>query len=304
MKINHVRYFAFFGECVRIQRADSGRARSAERSPCSISDSQIMDFVSSLSIDSFSIASAAQDQGVVVRLLSSPKVRYSTWNEFSDLLMDVQENYCRCLVASVMMELEAHEIPLLEAARNFSFTLSHIKKQGPRIIMGLTKQEGAWWCAMVAHFVYSRVQRASVIYQHTIEQLKEVELQDEGSTCSAEDDLVFSRRISTLTQILQEEVRYTFSGAMPFSVYTLCSGFVSTLIVDNFTFYNNSELTAFTNSQFEDILLTLCMGLHTRLGASSPLLGIHDEIMLSLCKLICASSLQKHVSCHTFEKRL
>lgn len=263
-----------------------------------------MDFISSLTTDSFSIASPTRDQGVVVRMLSSPKVHYSTWREFSDLLMEVQENYCRCLVVSVMMELEAHEIPLLEAARNFSFTLSHIKKQGPRIIMGLTKQEGAWWCAMVAHFVYSRVQRASVIYQHTIEQLKEVELREEGSTCSAQDDLIFSRRISTLIQILQEEVRHTFSGAMPFSVYTLCSGFVSTLIVDNFTFYNNSELTAFTNSQFEDILLALCMGLHTRLGASSPLLGIHDEIMLSLCKLICASSLQKHVLCHTFEERL
>jgi len=247
-----------------------------------------MDFISSLSTDSFSITTATREQGVVVRMLSSPKVNYSTWNEFSDLLMDVQENYCR----------------LLEAARNFAFQLSHIKKEGPKIIMRLTKQEGAWWCAMVAHFVYCRVQRASVIYQHTIEQLNEVELREEGSTCSAQDHLLFSRRLSTLIQILQEEVRHTFSGAMPFSVYTLCSGFVSTLIVDNFTFYNNSELTAFTNSQFEEILLALCMGLHKRLGASSPLLGIHDEIMLNLCTLICASSLQKHVLCHTFEERL
>jgi len=253
-----------------------------------------MDFVSSLLTD------PAPDLGsspVAVRLLASPTVCYSTWNEFSDLLMDVQENYCRCLVASVMMELE-----VMEPAGVFSFTLSHIKKQGPRIVMGLTKQEGPWWCAMVAHFVYSRVLRASVIFQHTIEQLRAAEL--ERCTCSAQDGLTVSRHISTLTQVLKDEVRYTFSGAMPFSVHTLCSGFVSSLIVENFTFYDNAELTAFTNSQFEEIVLALCMGMHTRLGANSPLLGVHDEIMLCLYKLICISTLRKYVIGNTFEERL
>ena len=33
---------------------------------------------------------------------------------------------------------------------------------------------------------------------------QEVELREEGSICSAQDDLVFSRCISTLTRILQE----------------------------------------------------------------------------------------------------
>ena len=53
---------------------------------------------------------------------------------------------------------------------------------------------------------------------------------------------------------------------MPFSIYTLCSGFVSTLLVKNFTFYADDTLSAFTHWQIADILLTLCMGLHPRLG--------------------------------------
>jgi hypothetical protein len=64
---------------------------------------------------------------------------------------------------------------------------------------------------------------------------------------------------------MQQEVRHTFSGSMPFSIYTFCSGFVSTLLVKNFTFYDNAELTG--SVKFRALLLTLCMGAHPRLGA-------------------------------------
>jgi hypothetical protein len=55
------------------------------------------------------------------------------------------------------------------------FRLSHLREQGPRIIMELTKHEGAWWCAMVTHFVCSRILRAVSIYQHIREDLREEE---------------------------------------------------------------------------------------------------------------------------------
>lgn len=246
-----------------------------------------MDFISSLSADSCSIAGAAPEQGVVARVLPSPKVAYDTWQEFSALLMEAQANYCRCLVVSVTKELGARELPMREAARNFAFTLSHAQEQGPRVIMGLTKQEGPCWCAVVAHFVHARVLRASRIYQRTIEQLKDAEL---GAPAGgAQDELLFCRRLSAFLEVLHEEVQHTFSGVAPWSVHTLSSGFVSALIAENFTFYDDPERTAFTNSQIQDILLALCMGLHPSLGASSPLLPMHDELMLSLCNLVCAS---------------
>jgi hypothetical protein len=251
-----------------------------------------------------STGGAPSQPEVSVRLLSSPKVHYSTWSEFSDLLMQVQENYSRCLMASILMDLDTQDAALLAAARNFSFKLTHLQKQGPRIIMELTKQQGPWWCSMVAHFIYARVMRAAIIFQRTMDHLNETALGDESSNVSEHSDSVFSRQISNLAQILKEEVCHTFSGSMPFSIYTLCTGFVSALIVENFTFYNNAEFTAFTNSQFEHILLTLCMGLHARLGARSPLLQLHDEIIQSLCNLICESRLQRYMMCHTFDEML
>ena len=225
-----------------------------------------MDIISSIAIIPYSCGLTQQDQGVVVRKISSPEVNYSTWGEFADLLFSVQDNYCRCLVASLTMDVEAHKASLLPQATNpLQLKLSHLREQGPRIIMELTKHEGAWWCAMVAHFVCSRVFRAVSIYQHIREDLQEEEPDD-----SARDEALTSRRMLTLIDIMQDEVRYTFSGAMPFSVYTLFSGFVSSLLVQNFTFYDDATLSAVTHSQFENISFTLGMSLHQRLGKNSP----------------------------------
>jgi hypothetical protein len=259
-----------------------------------------MDIISSIAINPCAFGVTQQDQGVVVKRISSPKVDYSTWGEFADLLFSVQENYCLCLVVSLRMDVEAHAAsPLPRATNSLQIKLSHLQEQGPRIIMELTKREGAWWCAMVAHFVCSRVLRAASIYQHIREELRAEEPDD-----SARDEALASRRMLSLIEVMKEEVRHTFSGAMPFSIYTLCSGFVSTLLVDNFTFYDNGELTAFTHSQFEDILLTLCMGLHRRLGLKSPWLSMHDELLQSVCSRLRASQLKQHIVCHTYEERL
>ena len=54
---------------------------------------------------------------------------------------------------------------------------------------------------------------------------------------------------------------------MPISIYTLCSGFVSTLLVENFTFYDNHDPHRIhTDAQFRVLLPSLCMGSHPRLG--------------------------------------
>jgi hypothetical protein len=91
---------------------------------------------------------------------------------------------------------------------------------------------------------------------------------------------------------------------MQFSIYTLCSGFVSTLLVKNFTFYDDKQLTALTHEQFRDILLTLCMGLHPRLGKLSSLLPVTSDILRLVCARHCASQLEKHIVFHTQEQWL
>ena len=103
---------------------------------------------------------------------------------------------------------------------------------------------------------------------------------------------------------MQKKVRHTFSGAMPFSIYTLCSGFVSTLIVKNFTFYDNRDFTAFTHGQFCALLLALRMGLHPRLGQRCPLLPLQDDVLQCMCAQLAASQLVKHIVFHTQERWL
>lgn len=234
--------------------------------------------------------------GILVRRVAPPQVRYENWNEFSDLLFAVQDHYCACLVASARMDLEKEQVSLdLGNVRSFGFQLSHLREQGPSILMQLTKQEGAYWCSMVAHFVCSRVLRAAAIYHNALAHLT-------GEDGTHREPGVRSKL--HVLEVMQQEVRYTFSTAMPFSIYTLSSGFVSTLMIENFEFYDDADLTAFTVSEIECLLLTLCMGLHWRLGMSSPLLVMQDEIVQSICARLRTSRLRAHVAFNTHQELL
>jgi hypothetical protein len=234
--------------------------------------------------------------GILVRRVAPPQVRYENWTEFSDLLFAVQDHYCACLVASARMDLEKEQVSLdLGNVRSFGFQLSHLREQGPSILMQLTKQEGAYWCSMVAHFVCSRVLRAAAIYHNALAHLT-------GENGTHREPGVRSKL--HVLEVMQQEVRYTFSTAMPFSIYTLSSGFVSTLMIENFEFYDDADLTAFTVSEIECLLLTLCMGLHWRLGMSSPLLVMQDEIVQSICARLRTSRLRAHVAFNTHQELL
>jgi hypothetical protein len=172
--------------------------------------------------------------------------------------------------------------------------LPHLQARGPGINLRLTKNKGVFWCQMVAHLLPTRVARAAAIFN------------DVAATLAQGDDegLVGARTIEPLIDVMQKKVRHTFSGAMPFSIYTLCSGFVSTLIVKNFTFYDNRDFTAFTHGQFCSLVLALCMGLQPRLGQHCPLLALQDDVLRCICAQLAASQLTKHIVFHTQEQWL
>ncbi len=231
----------------------------------------------------------------LVNELVTPEVEYDTWKEFVDLVYLVQDEFCACLAAAVLLDAEhgfRRLSPVLGSVHWFPLNITLARERGPEIIMRLTKQHGLFWCQVVSHFVCSRALRAAAIYD------------DVRSALDLRDDAPDPHHTSTLTSIMQQEVRHTFSGAMPFSIYTLCSGFVSTLLVKNFTFYADDSLSAFTHRQFEEMLLTLCMGLHPRLGKRSPLLRLDADTLRVVCASLCASELEKHIVFHTQEQWL
>ena len=234
----------------------------------------------------------------IVNELVTPEVGYESWKEFAELVYVVQDEYCACLATAVEMALEEHRTSVILGRMCLLYgapiELPHLRAHGPRIIMHLTKENGLFWCQMVAYLVYTRAIRAAAMYNDIL-------------AFMADEDrppLDLGSNTDRLTQIMQQEVRHTFSGAMPFSIYTLCSGFVSTLLVKNFTFYDNSDLTAFTDPQFRSLLLSLCMALHPRLGKHSPLRMLQDDLLQHICSLLPASQLVKHIVFHTQEQWL
>ena len=56
-------------------------------------------------------------------------------------------------------------------------------------------------------------------------------------------------RTKLMINSIQQEIRHTFAGAIPFSIYTIASGFIGTLLFKNFTFFSDMHFTAFTNSE-------------------------------------------------------
>jgi hypothetical protein len=227
--------------------------------------------------------------------LVTPEVKYDSWKEFAELVYAVQDCYCACLLTAVHKALQRDNLSVvLGRVYGFPLELEHLRDNGPMIIQQLTKNQGVFWCQMVAHLVYTRVRRAAAIFNDVVAALNDG---DDERFCSGQT-------LQMLLDVMQQEVRHTFSGAMPFSIYTLCSGFVSTLLVKNFTFYDNHELTAFTDTQFRALLLALCMGAHPRLGARSPMLALHDDLLQSICARLSASQLTKHIVFHTQEQWL
>jgi hypothetical protein len=234
----------------------------------------------------------------IVNELVTPEAEYESWKEFAELVYEVQDEYCACVGTAVEMALQEHRTSVILGRVCLLYgapiELPHLRLNGPRIIMHLTKQNGLFWCQMVAHLVYTRAIRAAGMYNDILAFMADGD--------HARWDL--DSNIDRLIQVMQQEVRHTFSGSMPFSIYTLCSGFVSTLLVKNFTFYNNHDLTAFTDAQFRSLLLTLCMALHPRLGKQSPMHFLQDDLLQHICSLLPASQLLKHIVFHTQEQWL
>jgi hypothetical protein len=79
---------------------------------------------------------------------------------------------------------------------------------------------------------------------------------------------------------------------------------IPTLLVKNLTFFADMHFTTFTNSEYQDMFLTLCMGLHPRLGQKIIMLALTNDLLRVVCEQICASEQQKHTICQNQEKWL
>ena len=225
----------------------------------------------------------------IVNDMMTPEVHYKTRQEFVDLVYLVRDAFCDLVEKDVTEELQQkHLSPLIGCEFSRMPTLPTTKKQGPVIMQILTKNTSAFWCEMVSHFVCTRVLRAA----WTFDDIWNLQMAGEPM------------RTELMINSIQQEILHTFAGAIPFSIYTIASGFIGTLLFKNFTFFSDMHFTAFTNSEYQNMLLTLCMGMHQRLGKNSILLTLKTDILRAVCAQLCASEQQKHIICHTQEEWL
>jgi len=188
-----------------------------------------------------------------------------------------------------------HLSPLIGCEFSRMPTLESTKQQGPLIMQILTKNTSEFWCEMVSHFVRTRALDAAWTFNDTWNDIWNLEWEQ-----THREQL----RTKLMINSIQQEIRHTFAGAIPFSIYTNSSGFISTLLVKNLTFFADMHFTTFTNSEYQDMFLTLCMGLHPRLGQKIIMLALTNDLLRVVCEQICASEQQKHTICQNQEKWL
>jgi hypothetical protein len=241
------------------------------------------------------------DEESVVHLINelvTPEVPYATWNEFVNLVYQIQDEYCSCVVTAFDVAREEMRVSVVRGQVHFLNTADlptefpHLQIHGRRLIARLTKNNGVMWCEMVAHLIYSGVLREAAVYADVL------------SITTNEDNFDDQNFRHGMIKTMQREVCNVFAGALPLNIYSLCSGFTSSLLVKNFTLFDNPDLFAVTNQQFSELLLTLCMGLHARLGKLSPLNFLEEELLCAICARVPASILVKHIVFHSQEQWL
>lgn len=250
----------------------------------------------------------------IVNETITPNVHYKTWQEFVHIVYFVRDSFCVLVQQDVTEELKTKYLSRVTGRRLYKMpTLATTAIAGAKIIQNLTKNSSenssTLWCEMVSHFLCTRALYAAKIFD-TLYFL-----------AAGEDVETEAARTELIIHCMQNEIRHAFAGSLPLSIYTLSSGFISSLLVKNFTFFSPmpqfiedddgvlsnhyaGEYTVFTNTEYQNMLLTLCMGQHPRLGQNSTLLPLTADILRTLCENLAASELQKHTFFHTQEEWL
>lgn len=223
--------------------------------------------------------------------LLTPEVEYGTWQDFVDLVYQVQDAYCLCVATACRLERAGTRTSMVvgEVTHGTLSELPHLRVNGPLIIAGLTRGQGRLWCQLVSHLLYSCALQAAATYVDVLSEL-EVTVDDESMT-------------NGMVTAMIRDTRRVFSGAMPMSIYSLGSGFVGALLVKNFTLFGATDFPV-TDKQFRELLLAFCMGSHARLGSRSLLLALQDDLLRCICAELTTCSVLKTFVFHSHEQWL
>ena len=193
-------------------------------------------------------------------------------------------------------------------------SLKSLRDTGSEILQVMTKGNGVEWCTRINNFMWKYLLR--VVHMHC----NSITLH---STFTNTAEVSVGHR-PYLFELMREEVSYLFSGGLPMC---LCSdqGFIALILTRNFCILTRRDwsmqrlqrqmrmhpeqdlwspdcspsVVVLSHAQFRDMLLTLAMGTHARLGRESVL----ECLLPDLLRLICRNLLlQGHFCAQLFHQ--
>ena len=251
--------------------------------------------------------------------LQTPLVDYNSRAEFVRLAYQAQAEYVELIKQSVRDELLANDlltnrpthVGILQGLgtskmspifHSDSFVL--LQHAGTQALSILTKNTNADWCVRINKYIFRHLLRAAQNYANivTYYAMYNTDINLPFPDASLTAGLAF--KSEQCLEILTEELHYLFSGGFPICTVTE-DGFVSHLLRKNFHLICRNPMWRLRNeagarvilypdfhfwshSQMRAMLLVLCMGLHTRLGAHSVLQHLHADVMQKICMYISA----------------
>jgi len=216
-----------------------------------------------------------------------PHVAYRDWSDFVARVYETQRMFNDLILEGVEHE---RNMQVTKPARHaYSFVspdhpplpiftgdcFQIIADRGSGVIKNMTGGRECAFTRLVAKTLFNQCMRvvsaySDVIYYHTC-------YQQENQPRKMTSTLLFD--YEHLGDLMKSSVQFAFSGLMPVTMCFSNRGFTAALMSKNFCVLDGHSKHVMSISQYQDFVLALMLGLHSRLGLDSPLFMLDVEIL-------------------------
>jgi len=216
-----------------------------------------------------------------------PHVEYRDWSDFTTRVYETQRMFNDLIWEGVEHERNLQRVKPATYAYSFVSTdqtplpiftgecFQIIADRGSGVIKNMTGGQECAFTRLVAKTLFNQCMRvvsaySDVIYYHTC-------YQQENQPRKMTSALVFD--YEHLGDLMKSSVQFAFSGLMPVTMCFSNRGFTAALMSKNFCVLDCPSKHVMSILQYQDFVLALMLGLHSRVGLDSPLFMLDVEIL-------------------------
>ena len=159
-------------------------------------------------------------------------------------------------------------------------SFAHLANNASTVLGTLTRSDESVFTRLVGKSISNTCRRIALAYSDTIS------FHSCYGTRSADEDTHLVFDYEHLCDQMRSSVRSLFSGIMPVSLPLKNCSFTAALTSQNFRVFDCHPATVMSLRQYQEFMLVLCMGSHERLGSTSKLCGMHDDLLRQISVFI------------------